>query len=104
MSFDIDKTIGDMLSAASDVISGDWPHVKDCIEQAFKAEKDALKEIAEARIDGLIDDDDMKSQLEDEKVALEAALLACRVRAKIMAQNAINAAINVFKEAISLAL
>lgn len=104
MSFDIDSTIGDMISAMSEVISGEWPNVKDCIKLALQDEKHALADIARARLDNEIDDEDMKSQLEDEKIALEAALLACQVRAKVMAQKAANAAIDVLKEAISLAL
>ena len=100
MSFDIDGAVNDMLSAASGVISGEWPGVKDCVKKALDDEKAALADIANARKTGDIDDDDLKSQLEDEKVALEAALLVCKVKTKVMAQNAANAAINSLKAAI----
>ena len=100
MSFDIDSAVNDMLSAASGVISGEWPGVKDCVKKALDDEKVALTDIANARKAGDIDDDDLKSQLEDEKVALEAALLVCKVKTKVMAQNAANAAINSLKAAI----
>jgi hypothetical protein len=104
MSFDIEGTIEDMVSAVSGVISGEWPEVKDCVKQALEDEKEALEEIAKARINGEIDDEDMKSQLEDEKVALEAALLACQVKAKAAAQKAVNAAVDVFRNAVSAAI
>lgn len=104
MSFDIDSTVDGMLAAVSGVISGEWQGVKACVEKAFADEKDALADIADARVTGDIDDEDMKSQLEDEKIVLEAALLACRVKAKVMAQNAANAAIDSLKAAIQAAL
>ena len=104
MSFDIEKIIGDMISAVSSVTSDEWPGVEECVKKAFNEEKDALADIAKARLKKEIDDEDMKSHLEDEKVALEAALLACQVKAKLMAQNAANAAVDVFKDAIRLAL
>jgi hypothetical protein len=63
-------------------------------------EKSALATIAKARLAHEIDDDEMKSQLDDEKEALQAALLVCQIETKIMAQNAANAAINVLTDAI----
>jgi hypothetical protein len=104
MSFDMESAINDMLAAASGVISGEWPGVKDCVKKAFDDEKEALEDIARARVAEDINDDDVESQLEDEKVALEAALLACQVKTKVMAQNATNAAINSLKTAIQAAL
>ena len=104
MSFDIENVLSDMTSAVSGVISGEWKGVKECVEKALKEEKAALSEIAKARLNGEIDDEDVKEQLVDEKVALEAALLVCKVKTKVMAQNAANAAIDVFNKAIEMAL
>ena len=103
MSFNIEKTIKEMTSAISGVVSGEWSGIKDCVEKAIDDEKEALSDIAEARINDDIDDEDMKSHLDDEKIALEAALLACKVQAKVMAQKAANAAIEVLKQAINAA-
>ena len=104
MEFDIDKTLGDMLDAISGVITEDWPKVKSCVNRALQDEKDALEAMAKARLDGEIDDEDMKSQLADEKEALKAALLVCKIKAKAMAQKAANAAIEVLAGAIKAAL
>ena len=100
----MEGTIGDMTAAISGIISDEWSGVEGCVKKALADEKDALADIAKARIDGEIDDEDLKSHLEDEKVVLEAALLACKVRAKIMVQNAANSAIDVLKEAIKVAI
>lgn len=104
MSFDTEGTFEDMIAAVSGVLSGEWPELKDCVEKAFKDEKEALEVIALMRLAGDIDDEDLKSNLEDEKLVLEAALLACQVRAKVIAENAANAAIDVLNKAILAAL
>jgi len=104
MSFDIDATIDGMIGAASGVVAAEWGNVQGCVEQALRTQKAALADIALARLEGAIDDDDLQSQLADEAVALEAALLACQVRARVMAQQAANAAMDVLREAIRIAL
>jgi hypothetical protein len=104
MAFDSSQVLRDMAAAAESVISGDWPKVQDCVKQALKDQEEALQDIAEARLKKELTDDELHSQLEDEKATLEAALLACRVRAKAMAQEAANAAIQVLEKAIKAAL
>lgn len=104
MAFDADKTVKDMAAAASGVFAGEWPAVKDCVEAALQDQKDAFADIAKARIKKEIDDDEMKSHLEDEKKAFESALLVCQIKAKAAIQRAANAAIDVLKQAIRAAL
>lgn len=104
MAFDADKTLQDMIKAISGVLSGEWPAIKSCVERALEKEKEAIAKIAKARLKNQIDDDDMRRHLEDRKLVLEAALLACQVTAKMAAQNAANAAIDVLSKAIKAAL
>jgi hypothetical protein len=104
MSLNIDQTLNDMGAAVAGVVAGDWPKVRTCIEAALQEEKSALAVIAKARLTHEIDDDEMKSQLDDEKEALRAALLVCKIETKIMAQDAANAAINVLTDAIKAAV
>lgn len=104
MAFDIDQTLDDMASAIAGVVAGEWPKIQTCVKNALKEEKDALEKIAKARLAGEIDDEEMRSQLQDEKEALKAALLVCNVKAKVMVQNAANAAIRVLTDAIKAAL
>ncbi len=70
----------------------------------LKDEKDALQDIADARLRGEINDDELKSQLDDEQKTLEAALLVCQIKAKAMVQKAVNAAAKVFTGAVGAAL
>jgi hypothetical protein len=104
MSLNIDQTLNDMGAAVAGVVAGDWPKVKACIEAALQEEKSALVAIAKARLAHEIDEDEMKSQLDDEKEALQAALLVCQIETRIMAQTAANAAIKVLTDAIKLAV
>jgi len=104
MSFNFNQILDEMIAAIAGVITDEWPKVEACVKKALTEEEAALKEIAEARIAGDIDDADLKSQLEDEKVALEAALLVCQIKTKVMAQKAANAAIDVLNVAIGAAI
>ncbi len=104
MSFDIDATIKDMGNAAVAVLAGEGPKIRDCLDKALQDEKEALKLIADARIAGEITAADMKSQIADEREALKAALLVCKVKGKVAAQKAANAALKVLQDAVGVAL
>jgi hypothetical protein len=104
MSFDIDGTIKDMGNAAAAVLAGEAPRIRACLDKALEDEKEALQMIAEARIAGEITNADMKSQIADEREALKVALLVCKVKGKVAAQKAANAALKVLQNAIGTAL
>ncbi len=104
MKFDIEETGKNMLAAAAGVLTGEWPGIQACVTKAFEEEQEALAAIAQARLAGEINDDQMWSQLDDEKDVLTASLLACKVRTKAAAQKAINAALKALTDAIQVAL
>jgi hypothetical protein len=104
MAFDVDEILGDMSDAIESVLAGEWPAVRTCVRKALQDQRDAMDAIARARIANEISDEEATLQLEDEKVALTAALLACKVKAKVMTQEAANAAIKVLSGAIRAAL
>lgn len=104
MGFDIDQALADMARAIAGVASNEWPDINACVEQALRDEKETLKMLGDAFASGDLSEEDLHSQLEDEKLALESALLACRVETKVMAQNAANAAITALAGAIRLAI
>ena len=104
MSFDMDKTLDDMIGAAADVLSKDASKIKACVRRAHEESREALEDIARKRLSGAYDDDDVQSELEDEGKTLKAALLACKVQAKAAAQKAVNAAFDVLRKAIRAAL
>jgi DNA-binding transcriptional regulator GbsR (MarR family) len=104
MAFDASETLKNMIAAANDVFAAESPKIKDCVERALKDQEKALVDIAAARVTGDLTDDDMQSELEDERKTLEAALLACEVKTKAAAQQAANAAFKVLEKAIKAAL
>ena len=104
MKFDFEETSKNMLAAAAGVLTGQWQGIRACVEQVFADEKAALEAIAAARLAGDIDDDEVASQLEDEKETLTAQLLVCQVKTKVAAQQAVNAALKVLTDAIQVAL
>ena len=104
MAFDIDATIKDMGNAAAAVLAGEAPKIRDCLDKVLQDEKEALKAIADARIAGKITAADMKDQIADEREALKAALLVCKVKGKVAAQKAANAALKVLQNAVRAAL
>ncbi|HKA40121.1 MAG TPA: hypothetical protein VKD25_10140 [Burkholderiales bacterium] len=104
MSFDIDGTIKDMGNAAAAVLAGEAPKIRVCLDKALEDEKEALQMIADARLVGDITAAEMKEQIADEREALKVALLACKVKGKVAAQKAANAALKVLEKAVRTAL
>jgi len=104
MSFNIDETLKEMAEAIKAVFVEEWPKVRGCVKKAIEEERDALAEIARVRLAGEIDDEELKSQLEDERLVLEAALEVCKLEEKVAIQKAVNAALKVLEEAIKSCL
>ena len=104
MAFDIDQTLAGMVKAAAGVLGGEWPGVEACVNKAFQNEATALDAIAKKRLNQEITDEQMEEQFKFEKDALEADLLVCKVKTRIAAQNAVNAAANILSGAIKSAL
>ena len=95
MSFDFDAVLGDMLGAVKESVDADWQELSDYSKQVLENEKQTLKDLAQLRLDGDITDEELKSELEDEKDTVEAELAAIQVVTKAMAQKAANAAISI---------
>lgn len=104
MSFDVQATLSDMLTAVKSEVAGQWPKVRDCAKRALEDEKAFLQQLAEARLAGEIDDDMLGQQLRDEKETLETVLRVCELLASGLAQAAAGAAIAVFNTALSAAV
>ncbi|AZE48351.1 hypothetical protein C4K04_2679 [Pseudomonas chlororaphis] len=104
MKFDVEEVLAEMLDAAAHILSSEWPTLQANVKIAFEEERHALEAIAQARLEGEIDDADLRAHLADEKEVLKVTLLVCKVRGKVTAQKAANAAIKVFSKSIHTAL
>jgi len=74
------------------------------MEQVLRDESDTLQNIAIERINGNITESDAARQIEDEKVVIESALAMLKVINKVMIQDAVNAALDVFWKSVKAAL
>lgn len=104
MSFDIDAVLGDMLSAVKDSVGSDWNDIEGYAKQVLENEKDMLAELAEQRLRGEITEDELKSELDDERDTVQAEMQAIQVMTTAMAQRAANAAMDILFNAIKAAL
>jgi predicted phage gp36 major capsid-like protein len=104
VNFDIDAVLADMLSAMEDSVDSDWRDVRDHAKQVLQNEKEALANLAEQRLRGDITEDELRSELEDERDTVEAEMKAVQVMTKAMAQQAADAAMEVLFKAIRAAL
>jgi hypothetical protein len=104
MPFDIEKTVRDMINAVEQVLKKEWPKVDAAVEQVLRNESETLQNIAMESISGNITESDSARQIEDEKVVIESALAMLKVINKVMIQDAVNAALDVFWKAVKAAL
>ncbi|MDX8377363.1 MAG: hypothetical protein R8L53_09610 [Mariprofundales bacterium] len=104
MSFNMDAVLGNMLSAVKDSVDTDWNDVQGYAKQILENEKEALATLAQQRINGEITEEELQSELDDEKDTVEAEMNAIQVMNKAMAQRAANAAMDVLLQAIKIAI
>jgi hypothetical protein len=104
MSFDINTIINNMKNAAAGAVKDELEDIPAYLNQIFENEKEALKNLAEARLAGEISDKEFQNELTREKKVLEAEMLTISIMTKAVAQKAINAAMNVLVDAVRLAI
>ena len=100
MPFDIDLTLNHMLDAVKTCVGKNWDAVKNIVSENMQNRKQRLQMLADMRINGEIDEDGLLSRLDDEKRLMDSELHALSILTKAMAQQAANAAIDVFRKAI----
>jgi len=104
MAFDINKVLSSMQAAAVDAVKDDVDNIPAYLLQIFENQKEALTDLAEARLSGEISEQIFHKELEREAKVLETEMLTISIMTKAIAQKAINAAMNVLKDAIKLSL
>lgn len=104
MAFDFEGTMTAMLDAAAAELAEQSDEVQAAISQVVEDEREALRMIAEARLADEISEEEMESELEDEKLVMDAAAAMIRAVTKSAAQKAINAAVDTLRDAVAAAL
>lgn len=104
MEFDLKETFSSMLIAAKSSASGHWKHSKEIINQFFEINEKHFELIVRQYLEGKIDNDKFEYRLNELKENFELQMLTVKIATKVAAQNAINAAIEVFQKAVKTAI
>ena len=100
MVFNVEQTVLDMLGAVEEVTKNEDSQIKETLGQILKVHKSTLRLIAEARINGDINDHDLNEHVVKEKESFESGLSMIKVKDKAVIQRTIRAALDVFLQAI----
>jgi len=100
MSFDLQRTLEEMVKAARKAAGRDSGKVTQAVREVLEDQRQALEAIARARLANTIDDDEMRQQLDDERLAFQAGLSMAKAMGKAAVQKAANAAFEALAKAI----
>jgi hypothetical protein len=81
-------------------VSADAPKIREYSKKIIEDQKETLKTLAELMAAGTITEEQLMSELEDEKVTIENLYLSLKVAAKASAQKATNAALKFLGDSI----
>lgn len=101
MSFEFDAILDDMLGAMRDELGSGWQDLQGYALEVFNNNKASLSKLVKQYKNGDLTEDEFKSELEDEKDTLASEFAVLAVISKASAQRAINAALNVLKQAVN---
>ncbi len=104
MSIDISKTFSDMAQVAGQSIEEGGAAVGSGITEVLNNNKQSLAELAQARVDSEINDEDFANELAREKLIVEAEMIALEIASKAAVQKAVNGAMDVLTKAVAAAI
>ena len=104
MSFNLNSILSDMSDAIQKNTADDSDSIHTYAREVMLKKKHSLEELAEARLADEISEEEFYDEVEREKKVLQAELLTLKIMGKAMVQNAVNAAMNVFINAVKLAI
>jgi hypothetical protein len=100
MTFDIDETLAQMLSAIKDEVKDNWKIIKGNANTYLQNRKSRLELLASLRLANEIKEEFYLKRMKDEKKILESELHSIAIISKSIAQKAANAAIEVLQHAV----
>lgn len=100
-TIDFSKILGDMLDAAKSQLADKWPAVESLATSSIKTLAQSLIDIEEMSLKGTITKEQAALLLSMHKNTAKIALLSVEVVGIVAAEQAINAALDVVKDAIN---
>ena len=101
MNLNINDLYKEMLNAALNVVGDEAQQMSGPLQQALEAQKASIEALAQAKLNGEINEDEFAAELEREKAILEVELITLEIIAKATVQKAINAAMSCLTSALS---
>jgi inorganic pyrophosphatase/exopolyphosphatase len=104
MALNIQDLLGPMLDAAKIVVGKQWPNVQNYTETEMKKIGEKILEIEKMKLEGTTTDERAKLLLNIQVNASKTVLLAVKGITKIMAEQAINAALGAIRDVVNKAI
>ena len=104
MALNIQDLLGPMLDAAKIVVGKQWPNVQNYTETEMKKFGEKILEIEKMKLEGTTTDERAKLLLNIQVNASKTVLLAVKGITKIMAEQAINAALGAIRDVVNKAI
>lgn len=104
MALDLTELANNMIMAAKEVLIDSWDEIQPLAEANLFILAEGIKNIEEKFLAGDISEDKAKKLLRMKKNTLEIALLTVEGLSLIAVENAVNAVLNIAKDAVNTAL
>lgn len=103
MSLNIQDLLGPMLDAAKTVVGKQWPNIQNYVETEMKKIGEKILEIEKMKLEGTTTEERAKLLLDIQMNASKTVLLTVQGMTKIMAEQAINAALGAIRDVVNKA-
>ena len=104
MALDGQQLIGDMVDAVKGVVAGRWPDIENLAEEELEGLAQIFLRIEAKKLANKISDDEAEMLVRMHRRAVEAVLASIEGMTLIMAEMAINAALDAVKNAVNSAV
>ncbi|MDJ0908737.1 MAG: hypothetical protein QNI99_06070 [Woeseiaceae bacterium] len=104
MALDGQRLLGDMLDAVQGVVAGRWPDIQNLAEEELEGLAQIFLRIEARKLQNKISDEEAAMLLRMHRRAVEAVLASIEGMTLIMAEMAINAAMDAVKNAVNSAV
>lgn len=101
---DFGKVLNEAIDAARQAASGNWSSIKDIVDNIGKAMINDIEHVANQKANGTLDEYGAKIFMEDQKIVARVRLRSVAIMTAQLAENVLNAMIDVFKTAVDQAL
>ena len=101
---DYKQVVADCLAAAKTELGKSWKSFKPYAEHEFRQFAENAEFLAQLKLAGTIDNEELKARLEIQRLALKNVMLTMKGIGLITAQNTVNAVLKIVGKAVSKVL